>query len=142
MTGEASEADFSREKAADAAFFEDWSEFERLDGLPNRPSKGGLPVRWGNVGLRDYSEYYAILRRSVACVGGPAFEIRAPENRPICDVIRRLPGACQDPRINGRDRVAYRRYQNLWFVPAEHWQAVRHMLPQLRAMITDWSLRR
>ncbi|MDB5523880.1 MAG: hypothetical protein JWM58_1643 [Rhizobium sp.] len=124
---------YDRERAADAAFFEDWGEFSVLDGLPEK--KG--PVRSSR--RDDYSRYYCILRRNEKFMGGPVFEICIPNSGPITDRVKRLPGCRQTPGLYGRNSVANMRLRGTYFVPAEHWRMVQKTLPILKAEVTAWS---
>jgi hypothetical protein len=122
--------DFATQKAADAAFFEDWSEWARLDGMPARP-KNFNRYRYDG----DYSRYYCILRR-----GDRAFEIKIPPQDPIVRIVQDLPDVYQDRRAGpGFRQIAHARKQWVYWIPAQHWQAVRSVLPVLKREITAWS---
>lgn len=109
------------EREADAASFEDWSEWERLDGKPAaprpRPQRDGANLR--------YSRYYCSLAPSRR-----RFEIRVPPNVPIDTMVRRLPGAYRTPRATR---------EGCYSVPAENWRALRAALPAIKAAVIAWT---
>lgn len=123
----------------DAAFFEDWSDWASLDDQPARPiTPNGELIRWGAIGLRCYSRYYCDLRLNIGRIGGPAFEIALPPSAHIHRMLRLVPGAHQDPRATDYSRPAHQRLRNTWYVPAEHWRALRAALPAIKAATKTW----
>lgn len=123
----------------DAAFFEDWSAWASLDDLPPRPRNGsGEVIRWGGRGLAAYSRYYCDLRLRIGWLDAPAFEIAIPPSASIHDMVRAIPGARQHPRAHDYSTSAPRRPENAWYVPAEHWRALRAALPAIKAATQAW----
>ena len=120
-----------RQKEADAAFFEDWSQWSVLDGLPLPPERG-----CSAAARRDYSRYYCELRLGPGWIGGPYFVIAVPNRNPQMTICRRLPGARQHPGLHGLHRVALSGLDGTWYVPAEQWRAVRAALPDLQRLTT------
>ena len=108
------------QREADAASFEDWSQWEQLDGKPRAPRP--RPLRDGAP--RIYSRYY--------CQMSPnrmRFEICVPPNVPIINMVSRLPGAYRTPRATR---------EGCYSVPAEHWRALRAALPAIKAAVVAW----
>lgn len=116
-------------READAAFFEDWSQWSVLDGLPLCPPTGCTPAA-----RSDYSRYYCDLRLGPGWIGGPYFEITLPCRNPLMSICRALPGARQHPQLHGPHRVAHIRLDGTWYVPAQHWRAVRAALPEIQRL--------
>ncbi len=117
-------SEIDRQKAADAAFFEDWSEWKNLDDLPSPDKRAGYHVQ----SPRLHNLYWCLLRRHSAAIGGPAFELRIPENHGVLTLLRDIPGIKQLP---GR----YYRQPGNYLVPAEHWQKLRAALPQIKRLV-------
>lgn len=121
---------YSRQKAADAAFFDDWSEWHELDSLPPRPKHVNRTM--SDAG---YSRYYCLpdVRQQV-------FELRIPAQAPISNFVRSLPGVYQDPRAGaGFRQVSHARKQQVYWIPAEHHAALRAALPAIKQMVTAWT---
>lgn len=120
-------------KEADAAFFEDWTAWSVLDGLPLPPVLGCTPAARG-----DYNRYYCELRLGPGWIGGPYFEIAVPNRAPMMDICARIPGARRHPGLNGLHRVAMRSLAGTWYVPAENWREVRAALPEIQRLTAAW----
>jgi hypothetical protein len=127
-------SDYAIERAADAAFFEDWAEWAHLDSLPPRPKD------WlRNRDHTSYSRYYCALYRRAGSGRTPAFEICLPEITQIHDIIRRVPGAYRNPRHTSTHHYGHFQSRRLWFVPAENWQALRQALPRLKVAVSAFA---
>lgn len=128
----------------DAAFFEDWSPWANLDGLPERPRRdNGQRIIWGNEGLRDWSRYYCLLRHNMTWMGGPCFEIAIPPSASIEAMLLAVPGCRKPPpaayrslsrRGPGRD--------DTYYVPAENWPHLRRALPAIQTATEQWVRRK
>lgn len=117
----------------DTAFFEDWSQWSVLDGLPLPPERGcSLAAR------REYNRYYCELVLCSGWIGTPHFEIATPCREPLMSICRALPGARQHPQLHGLNRATHIGLDGTWYVPAEHWRAVRAALPEIQRRITAW----
>ena len=115
-----------RQKAADAAFFEDWSEWENLDGNP-------IPDRlFGHFYQQpaQHNRYWCMLRVKSLIVGGPVFELALPESATVLAVLKPIHGVRRMPArflgSPGNHRV-----------PAEHWQQLRAALPIIKRLIIE-----
>jgi len=127
------------QRAADAAFFEDWSGWTSLDDLPQRPTKNDQAIQYGARTHGSWSRYYCVLSLSRGWVDGPHFEVAVPPCAPIADLVRALPGARQHPGLYGRDQVSLRRLRNTWHIPAQYWADVRGALPGIKAATVQWA---
>lgn len=109
------------QRAADAAFFEDWADWSSLGGPPkyNNHPIGRRPT--------GAPTYHCTLRRHSAFAGGPAFEIAVPQNLAIDTLLRRVGGRRYPHRRSGPVEI--------WFVAADRWSELRAVLPQIRATI-------
>ena len=116
----------AKQKASDAAFFEDWSEWQSLDDLPLSDKQFGHFVQQPH----RHNRYWCFLRHHSDLVGGAAFELSLPENDRICRMIETIPGV---RRLPGR----FHRQPGYHLVPAENWQQLRNALPALKAAILD-----
>lgn len=106
----------------DAAFFEDWSSWASLDGREGRQS-----------------HYYCLLRRRDARMGGrPCFEIAIPEQEPISRLLRAVPGCKKHPPVKYHRIGVGPGPDTVYFVPAEHWAALRRALPAIQNATTKW----
>ncbi|NNM75086.1 hypothetical protein [Enterovirga aerilata] len=111
------------QREADAAYFEDWSEWISLDGRPVRPIEA---AHWDSS------------RRPSAPAGGWARYWCLPPDRgsekfwlhvgPGEDLIRRLPGA------KPIRRHRYDQTPGYWSVPAASWRSLRAILPRIKQM--------
>lgn len=103
------------QRAEDAAFFEDWSEWASLDGLPRRPAgvARGPDSRWCVYWLN-----ISVARRGFVICAASA---------PVRDLIARIPGA----RRERKDR--YDLCQTYWYIPAASWRDLRASLPRIKA---------
>jgi len=117
MTG----IDHDRQKAADSAFFDDWSEWRdfgrRRDPYSlrrDRPSFGmtlyGPEKRWP---------------RGV-------FRLSLINNPYISRLMRAIPGVINDPCVREDRRAA------CWEAPAKSSRELRAALPTIKNIITDW----
>ncbi len=125
------------QKAADAAFFEDWSEWHSLDDLPPVP-RDWRGRRVTNNGWQQYTRYGLELRHNVPWMGGPAFEIMIPSQEPMVKLLKRVPGLRQHPALSGTRRVQYQSMETTWFVPASEWRALRAVLPALKRLVANY----
>lgn len=116
------------QRRRDAAFFEDWSEWESLDDLPVADKGFGYHVQWPI----DHNLYWCVLRHRSGRIGGPAFELALPESYPISRMIQALPGV---RRMPGRFHGSPGNY----LVPAEHWQQLRKILPALKTACREYA---
>lgn len=116
----------AKQKASDAAFFEDWSEWQSLDDLPPSDKQFGHFVQRP----QQHNRYWCFLRHHSDLVGGAAFELSLPENVRICRMVEGIPGV---RRLPGR----FHQQAGYHLVPAEHWQQLRDILPALKAAILE-----
>ena len=122
---------YSLDKAADAAFFEDWSEWQCLDGLPETPRPYN---RYLHAAGGPYSSYYCILDKR-----SRTFEIKVPPQAPITRLVTSLPGVLQDKRAGpGWTQVAHSRKQWVYWVPAQHYKALLAALPIIKRLTSDF----
>lgn len=119
------------QRAADAAFFEDWSTWTSLDDLPLADKRRGYYVQWPV----QHNRYWCILRHRIDWLGGAAFELSLPPNRSIQSLVGALPGARRHPALNGIHREAYSRLRDTWFVPAHCWRELRAALPEIKRRV-------
>lgn len=130
-----------QQRAADAAFFEDWSEWTALDDLPEQPrNSSGHALRWGEwyrSGL-TWSRYHLALRRRIDWIGGPAFELALPNSSVVAALAKRLPGVRQHPGLWGINSPALHGLRDTWFIPAEHWRALRAAMPAIKASVLKY----
>lgn len=114
----------------DAAFFEDWSEWDNLGG-------GMVPPR--RYGGKPHSAYWCVLHHRVPALGNaPGFALRVPSNQMIhtalarCGAVRDRPSTYASSRSSSYDGEAEHRY----YIPAAQWRQLRAELPGIKAKIT------
>jgi len=109
-------------RSSDAAFFEYWSEWSNLDGLPERPL---ICTAYGSARAIDrvgaYSRCYCIPDPSNTCFAICVSGYTASE------IVRRIPGTRHDRRTRELSRL------NCYVVPARSWRALRAALPSIKA---------
>lgn len=116
------------QRQRDAAFFEDWSEWRDLGSRPRgshisaqmgyRPASGAVP------------HYHCLLRHRLPHDGRPGFEMAVPQSIRIARLLKSVPGA-YEPRFRSGPYGAF----DEWYVPAESWEALRAVLPAIKAAI-------
>ncbi len=116
------------ERAADAALFEDWSEWESLDDLPATDKRFG----YYNQSPTKHTRYWCALRRRSTLIGGPAFELFLPEQYSIQRMVDAIPGV---RRLPGR----FPGSNGIYLVPAQHWQTLREVLPALKEAVSQYA---
>lgn len=131
-------SDIDLQRRRDGAFFEDWSAWASLDDLPPPDKPAGRYIQWP----ARHNRYWCVLRSRVDWIGGPAFELSLPSSSRIASMARRLPGARQHPALLGAHRTAFARLGETWFVPAEHWVALKIALPSIKQAVKSWCAER
>ena len=116
------------QRLADAAFFEDWSQWDSLDDLPMPDRRRGIWVAQPAI----HSRYFCVLRHRVAWMGGAAFEVALPPCAAIFAMVRAMPGARCHPQAN---QVSRARQRNTLFVPAASWRELRAILPDVKSAV-------
>lgn len=122
----AAEIDIQRRR--DGAFFEDWSEWRDL-GSPDHWARcaGGMRRRVRGVCVSFFVE----LCWRLPFDGRSGFEVHVPKLSTIDRLLRPIKGAHQ-PRIPRGNAGNY----TVWYVPAEEWEALRLVLPRIKAIVT------
>lgn len=111
----------------DAAFFEDWTEWDSLDDLP-RPDRQFGHFRQSP---EDHNRYWCMLRKHSDRMGGPCFEMSLPQDATVERLIDGIPGVRRMPgRFHGS--------AGHLLVPAEHWRQLRERLPIIKAAVKKW----
>lgn len=135
----------SQKREADAAFFEDWSEWASLDNLPELPRINGARMRRHRMPVgQPCHRYYCLLSLGspAGWPGVPYFELSLPPNAPIISMVERLSGARSHPRATGESRDAgWAGLHSTRYIPAEHWRELRGALPAIKAAVCIWVRR-
>lgn len=124
------------QRAADAAFFQDWAEWESLDNLPRPPQTGdGRRILYGPAAITGPQHRYYCILRNHSPLGGPGFELCLPQYQPAIALLQRVKGAVPHPltrHSHCRHRNALR---NVWCVPAANWRQLWAVLPALKLLV-------
>lgn len=126
----------------DGAFFEDWSAWASLDDLPMPPrdAAGRLIVVGPRRAIGPTHKYYCLLlTRCAALDAQPGFELLIPDQARLHDMLRRVPGARRHPLGIASERSSrhwqLKGFRGVWLVPASSHQALRMVLPGLKAAV-------
>lgn len=113
----------------DAAFFEDWRTWADLGGerIEYPPARRGQPKWWCDLQLNVPELDHQ-----------PGFILRVPADRDVQDLILPLhPTRYRMQMCGGKPRDIYQQgnYQQMFYLPAAHWQPLRAVLPRIAALI-------
>lgn len=111
------------QRRRDGAFFEDWSAWADLG---SGPSYRYISPQMGSRRRLHEPSYHCLLMERLPFDGRAGFEVTTPRDNHSWQLCKSIPGAYQPRLIKGACSNFVR-----WYIPAESWQQLRAILPEL-----------